>query len=367
MSNSLLSLSKKTSFKGIYKKETKRGTAFIARFTVNKKTKAQIIGYENDGMSEYDAYKRRLELISSHELAAAAERYSESELYIPKLFLQFIAFREALLASKTNKNYKSIYNRYIFNDYRGKDIRSVTKNDLQEYINHLLTYRRPATVEKIVSAFRKFYLYLQDNGIYKYNPAATLVMPKYDNKKYFSMPRKDVNKFIKYIFGIENKIYRTIYLMLLQGRRINEVLTLEWGNICFTQKIYHLHYSKTKTRKNQHFHLEEFQIQALKLLREQNLDSRFVFENQKTQKPVTYTSFFKQHKKLRKDLSLPNFNIHSIRHLVGFLMVNSGYSLEITAKILGHANIQSTQRYAVLEMEKARFAYKNISQKYFVS
>ncbi|MDD3467555.1 MAG: tyrosine-type recombinase/integrase, partial [Campylobacterales bacterium] len=120
---------------------------------------------------------------------------------------------------------------------------------------------------------------------------------------------------------------------------------------------YHLHYSKTKTRKNQYFYLEEFQIQSLKKLKEQNPDTRFVFENPTTLKPITYTSFFKQHQKLRKDLNLPDFNIHSIRHLIGFLMVNNGYSLEITAKILGHANIASTQRYAVLEMQKARVAY----------
>jgi site-specific recombinase XerD len=51
-----------------------------------------------------------------------------------------------------------------------------------------------------------------------------------------------------------------------------------------------------------------------------------------------------------------------VRHLCGFLLVNNGYSLEITAKILGHQNISSTTRYANIEMSKAKNAYsKTIS------
>jgi len=61
---------------------------------------------------------------------------------------------------------------------------------------------------------------------------------------------------------------------------------------------------------------------------------------------------------------LDDFVIHNIRHLVAFLVVNNGYSLEVTAKILGHKTIQSTQRYAVLEMDKARKAYSKTIQSF---
>lgn len=364
MSSSLLSLSNKTKYTGIYKKETKKGLAFIARYTLNKKTKTQIVGYEKNGMNEYDAYKARINLISSGQLVNAVSFDKEKEFLFPKLFNEFIESKKPFLAKNTVDNYVSIYNRYINIDFNDKDVRESTSNELQRYINSLLLHKRPATVEKIVSAFKKFYLFLQDNGIYKYNPSSSINIPKYDNKKYFSMSKRDVKKFINYINGIKSQLYKTLYVMLLHGRRIGETLSLSWADIDLEKKIYYLHYSKTKTRKNQYYHLEDFQIAELQKLRVENSNARYVFENPKTCKPIAYTSFFRIHKKLREDLNFPDFNIHSVRHLIAFLIINNGYSLEITAKILGHQSIQSTSRYAVLEMHHAHNAYNKTIHNY---
>lgn len=358
MSNSLLSLSVKTDFKGIYSKETKNGKAFIARYTINKKTKTQIIGYEKNGMTEYDAYKVKLNLMTDIKLSNAVNNNAQDNYLMPKLFLEFLEFKKPLLAKNTIDNYKSIYNQYIKVDYKNVDVRSTSMNDLQNYINSLLSYRRPATVEKILSAFKKFYLYLQDHGIYRYNPASNISMPKYDNKKYFSMSKADVKKLMSYIKKIDNHKYKTLYFLLLHGRRFNETITLMWTDIDFAGRIYHLKYNLTKTRNNQYYYLEEFQLEALLQLRKMYPNTKYVFENLKTKLPYTYTTIFRVHKKLRIDLNMPDFSIHSTRHLVAFLIINNGYSLEVCAKILGHKNIQSTQRYAVLEMNKARIAYK---------
>ncbi|WP_419768869.1 tyrosine-type recombinase/integrase [Arcobacter sp.] len=357
MSNSILSKSIKTCYKGIYKKETKKGTCYIARYTVNKKTKTQIVGYEHEGITEYEAYKMKIQLSSSSNLIEALETNYDQKYDIPTLFKKFTTFREPYLAKNTISNYNSIFNKYISVDFKYKDIRSVTRNDLQLYINKLLTYLRPATAEKIVYAFKKFYIYLQDNGIYKYNMASSIMMPKYDNKKYFSITKKDVKRLIHYIMNINNQTYKTLYCMLLHGRRINELLQLKWIDIDFASEIYHLNYKNTKTKKNQYYYLEDFQLKELINLRKLHLDSIYVFENPNTKLPLTYTSFFRIHKKLRKELNMIDFNIHSIRHMTAFLLVNNGYSLEITAKILGHQSIQSTSRYAVLEMNKAKDAY----------
>ena len=366
MSNSLLSLSFKTNYPGIYKKETKKGMAFIARYTINKKTKTQIVGYEKFGMNEYDAYKARLDLMSSEQLANILSSDKEKQYFVPKLFLEFIEFRKPFLAKNTIENYTSIFNKYINTDFKEKDIREITSNDLQTYINSLLSIRRPATVEKIVSAFKKFYIYLQDNDIYRYNPSSNLIMPKYDNKKYFTMSKKDVRKFVLYITTLESQLYKTLYFMLLHARRVGEVLNLRWSDIDLDKKIYYLHYSKTKTRKNQYYYLENFQVAELEKLRNKNPNAIYIFENPKTLKPIAYTSFFRIHKKLRSDLNLAEFNIHSIRHMVAFLLVNDGYSLEVTAKVLGHQSIQSTSRYAVLEMNHAKNAYKKTISKYIL-
>lgn len=365
MSNSLLSLTLKTNYPGIYKKETKKGLVFIARYTIDKKTRTQIIGYEKDGLTEYEAYKIKLNIVSSIQLNVATSKEKISLFLIPKLYKDFMDYRKPLLAKNTRDNYMSIYNQYISKDFEDKDIRNITYNDLQNYINKLLSYRRPATVDKIVSSFRKFYKYLQDEGIYKYNPASKLIMPKYDNKKYFTISKNELNKIISYVKNIDSILYKTFYLILFQGRRIDEVRTLKWTNIDFKNKIYYLDYDRTKTKKNQYYYLESFQIEHLLKLRNLNPDSIHVFENPKTKQPITYTSFFRVHKKLRIDLNLPEYSIHSIRHTVAHEIVNNGYSLEIVAKLLGHADIKTSSRYAVLDMNKAKSAYGKTIGKLF--
>lgn len=365
MGNSLLSNTIKTDFQGVYKKNTSKGTAFIVRYTVNKKTRVQIVGYEKDGLSEYDAYKERQKLISSNQLLEIIEVNKQEEYFFNSLFLKFIEYKKPFFAKNTLENYNSIYNKYINIDFHNKDIREITPTKLQIYINSLLEFRRPATVEKIASTIKKFYQYLQDNDIYRYNAASGLQLPKYDNKKYFSISKRDVKKFIEYIRDMESIKYQTLYYMLLHGRRVSEVINLKWSDIDLNKKSYNLHYSQTKTRKNQHYYLEDFQVDALNRVKELDIDSKYVFENEKTKKPITYTSFFRIHNKLRKDLNMPDFNIHAVRHMVAFLIVNNGYSLEITAKVLGHQSIASTSRYAVLEMKQAKNAYSQTISKIF--
>ncbi len=45
---------------------------------------------------------------------------------------------------------------------------------------------------------------------------------------------------------------------------------------------------------------------------------------------------------------LPGLRIHDLRHSAASFMVNSGVDLFVVGKVLGHASIQSTQRYSHL-------------------
>lgn len=49
-----------------------------------------------------------------------------------------------------------------------------------------------------------------------------------------------------------------------------------------------------------------------------------------------------------KEANLPGLRLHDLRHSAASFMVNSGVDLFAVGKVLGHANYQSTQRYAHL-------------------
>jgi site-specific recombinase XerD len=51
---------------------------------------------------------------------------------------------------------------------------------------------------------------------------------------------------------------------------------------------------------------------------------------------------------VQKDADLPDLHIHDLRHTFASLLVSGGASLEMIGKLLGHSQMQTTQRYAHL-------------------
>ena len=53
----------------------------------------------------------------------------------------------------------------------------------------------------------------------------------------------------------------------------------------------------------------------------------------------------------RKAAGLPDVRLHDLRHSMASNMVNSGRSIYEVAKVLGHSQLKTTQRYAHLSQE----------------
>jgi site-specific recombinase XerD len=53
----------------------------------------------------------------------------------------------------------------------------------------------------------------------------------------------------------------------------------------------------------------------------------------------------------RKQAGLPEVRIHDLRHSMASNMVNSGRSIYEVAKVLGHTQIKTSQRYSHLSQE----------------
>jgi integrase len=352
---SLLSGTKSTEYTGVYEKDTGKDTKYIVRYTINKKTKTKVIGTKEEGVTGQQASIERLKLIHEEKFRTLENKTEKYEFIV--LYNSYLSFRKPLIAHNTYKNLKSHKTKYYNDHFKGRDIRTIKTKELQLFANNLLKTKKPATVEKIVNGLKKFFRYLHEEGIIVKNESAKVIMPKYDNKKYFMLPGTKVNKIIKYIKNLECPKDKALFCFLLHGRRINEVLTLEWRNIDFQNKRYTIDYKYSKNRKTMIFSLEDFMIEALGLL---NQNTKYIFENPKTKKAFTYTTAFRLMKLLKYHCEVDNMTIHDFRHLIGYLGINQGQSLEIIGGILGHSNIQSAQRYSVLKTNKVQQAFKKI-------
>lgn len=62
-----------------------------------------------------------------------------------------------------------------------------------------------------------------------------------------------------------------------------------------------------------------------------------------------------------KDANIENFRFQHLRHTVATRLVESGIDLVVVQEILGHANIQTTMRYAHPVPERKKHAVDILS------
>ncbi|MEM9655135.1 MAG: site-specific integrase, partial [Actinomycetota bacterium] len=145
-----------------------------------------------------------------------------------------------------------------------------------------------------------------------------------------------------------------IRLLLVTGCRSSEILNLRWDDIDFEHRCLYLRDSKTGKRT---VVLNDSALDILANL--ERVDGNpYVVPGLK---PDTRRSTLQPlWKRIREAAGLNDVRIHDLRHTFGSVGVNSGHSLAIIGRLLGHTKILTTQRYAHLADGPVREATENI-------
>lgn len=273
------------------------------------------------------------------------------------LYLQFLEYKRPKLAAKSLHNYKAYWNSYFQIRFGKKDVQDITSEEFQLFINERLTTNKPGYVIKLLNALKTFYDYLVDFEHIGTNPLKKVNFPKYDNEKLFMLPESKISEIHHYILKIKDIRIRCMFMFLLHGRRINEVLTLKWSSINFETGHYEISSSESKSRKRLVFPLEKFMIKALQELEQTKRDDVYLFENRYTNEPFTYAWAYSKMRQFKKDLNVHQMTLHEFRHMLASVAVNNGVSLDLVAEMLGHNGLSSVKRYATLKLDAKSQAF----------
>jgi len=80
-------------------------------------------------------------------------------------------------------------------------------------------------------------------------------------------------------------------------------------------------------------------------------DSGYIFRGNGSTSYISSTGI---RRNIRALAGLPKMILHDIRHLIGFMGVNSGYSLEQIGSVLGHSSTATTKRYSNMKSDSAK-------------
>lgn len=211
-----------------------------------------------------------------------------------------------------------------------------------------LKKRAPATCNRVVVILRfMFNLALKQwklSGL-KTNPTQEVTLFKVHNQQQTFLTPEQLESLLEATRRCRKNpsLSYIVATLSLTGVRIRNVLDARWSDVDLERQLWVI--PMTKSGKSQTIPLSNELLQLLQQLPSKG-QSDYLFPSAFTGKP--FRSIYESWDAARKKAGLSHVRIHDLRHTFASLLINSGHSLYVVQKSLGHHNPSVTMRYAHL-------------------
>jgi integrase len=281
-------------------------------------------------------------------------------IQIKQFGFQYLRQRESHFTEKTIKVNKTTF-KFLENYFGNVQISEITRNDLEEYFNKRIKDSSIYTARKDLINLSAAFNYAVNSGYLVSNPCKGIKRYRLPERQPLFYSKEDFNKLL---YAIDNEDLRDLVLFAVNtGLRQMELITLEWSQINFKDNFLILDNNGhiTKSKRIRTIPLNQTCIDILKKRYER---SDFQYQNVFTidNKPILQERFSKQFKSYVINTKINSkLNFHSLRHTHASWLVQSGVSIYVVSKLLGHADIKTTQIYAHLRSDDLRSAVNQLS------
>ena len=266
-------------------------------------------------------------------------------------------FIDSLKARQASENTVASYERDVlqFNNYfenKGKKIFDLTREDMQEYIDYLISLGRSnSTVSRSTASIKNLYRYLINKNLVEENIAENIDAPKVDRKEPLILTSKEIEMLLEQPDLSELKGQRDkamLEILYATGIRVTELISLRLEDVNLSGG-----YIKVKKKNvERHIPLGNLSLKCLKeyinkvrplLIRTEEEKTLFINTNGQKMTRQGYWKILKQYKeqaKIDKDITP-----HTIRHSFAVHMLQNGTELKTVQELLGHTDVASTMMY----------------------
>jgi integrase len=142
------------------------------------------------------------------------------------------------------------------------------------------------------------------------------------------------------------RVADALRLLMLTGARRGEVLSATWAMFDLETGVWVKPSSHTKQKKEHRVPLSPPTIQLLSEIKNRGVGHEHVFPSRPGSKNPHLTEPKTAWAKILKLADLEGVRIHDLRHTYASLLVSDGATLPLIGALLGHTQVQTTQRYA---------------------
>jgi len=261
----------------------------------------------------------------------------------------------------------SVLDKLIAPAWGRKLVSDITSYDVEARLNHIAAGRArphkakpnnrarklqpskptPVRANRVGEILRKMFNLAVSWGWCEDNPAAGF-RRRTENPRERFLSKDEISRLAKALDAAEDRRGADIIrLCMLTGARLGEVRQARFEHF----NLEHLSWSKPAgTTKQRRIHRVPISEETAAIVRQRQLigphGSPWLFPGDVPGQPVKELRRFWS--TIQKQVDLPEVRIHDLRHTFASLLVSGGASLEMIGKLLGHSQMQTTQRYAHL-------------------
>jgi len=260
---------------------------------------------------------------------------------------QFLRNAEINKAYKTMKVYRTTLN--FFQKYFSNiNLHTITNADIKKYLEQRLSTSSIFSARKDLINLKAAFRYALEENYIKVNPCNGIKQFTLPQKQPLYFSKQDYEKLLEIIDDREFK--NLIMIAANTGLRLMEVLSLNWAQVDLNIKNIILdqrdHITKSKKIRSVPINNNIYPV-LLEMQQHSTGDNLFSYSGRN--KDVYVSMKFKHY--VKKAKLNPLLHFHSLRHSFASWLVQSGVSIYLISKLLGHSNISTTEIYSHLRQD----------------
>ena len=206
---------------------------------------------------------------------------------------------------------------------------------------------KPSSINAVLSACKSFYDFLFDEGLVKGNPfVSRKLRVKEPERKPSFLTDEELERVREVMERLPKHVRLAFETMLWTGLRVSEVASLTGEDVIEEEGKVFLRVRSGKGQKERLVPVMDKEVawELLRLSKEKGKELLFGVKAG-TLKDYAYKV---------KRASGVDFHCHRLRHTLATRLLAKGVSIDVVQKVLGHASINTTRRYAETLPEKVK-------------
>ncbi len=245
-----------------------------------------------------------------------------------------------------------------FGDLR---LHKFTRHAVQKFHNELRdSGLAPSTCDHHLKLIRQALNHAVDWNLIETNPVAKVKLFRIDNREERLMSDDELQRLMAVLNTDRNQmVCSVIKFLLLSGCRVSEALNGRWDAVNREQHTFSIEATNSKSKQRRAVPISDAAMAVLDQLGTES-KSEWLFTSSQGGGNQRLTTITKSWQRIRLAAGLKHIRLHDLRHMAASAILNSGHSLYVVQKILGHSDPSVTQRYAHLSTATLQDAANSI-------